>query len=149
MKTNCNGSSAIVKRDEYGFTFINFSFFIPISNQSFAFPLHIEQVFFSSCDSRERGWKIVLQKDPHGRRIVENIQTNPIEFDMFRVGNVDEYLGLQAPTFIQDSIQPTNVVGGCVVNVIDLVANFSNGEEDNGIDSLEDYATSDSNTWCA
>jgi hypothetical protein len=61
---------------------------------------------------------------------------------MFKIGNVDEYSSLQVPTSIQDSIQPTNVVGGCVVSVIDLVVNVSNGEEDNGVDSLEDYATS-------
>jgi hypothetical protein len=57
---------------------------------------------------------------------------------MFKVGNVDEYLGLQAPTSIQDSIQSTSVVGGCVVSVIDLIANVFSGEEENGIDSLED-----------
>jgi hypothetical protein len=27
----------------------------------------IQQVFVSRCDSRERGWKVVLQKDLHGR----------------------------------------------------------------------------------
>jgi hypothetical protein len=65
---------------------------------------------------------------------------------MFRVGNVDENSSLQAPTSIQDSIQPTNVVRGYVVSLIDLVVNVSNGEENNGVDSLEDYATSDFNT---
>ncbi len=90
-----------------------------------------------------------MWKDPRGKQIVENIQTNPIEFDMFKIGNVDEYSSLQVPTSIQDSIQPTNVVGGCVVSVIDLVVNVSNGEEDNGVDSLEDYATSYFDAWCA
>jgi hypothetical protein len=142
VKVNYNGSSAIVNPDEYVFTFVNFVSLIPILDQSFAFPLHVEPIFFSSCDSRERGWKIVLWKDPHGRRIVENIETNPIEFDMFRVGNANEYLGLQASTSIQDSIQPTNVVGVCVVSATNLVANVFSGEEENGVDSLEDYATS-------
>ncbi len=126
-----------------------FSFLIPISKQFFIFPLHVKQVFFSRCDSRERGWKIVLWKDVCGRWIVKYIQTDPIEFDLFRVGNVDENSSLQAPTSIQESIQPTNVVRGCVVSLIDLVVNDSNGEENNGVDNLEDYATSDSNTWCA
>jgi hypothetical protein len=65
---------------------------------------------------------------------------------MFKVGNVDEYIGLQAPTSIQNSIQPINVMGGCVVNGTNLVANVYSGEEENGIDSLKDYATSDSDT---
>ncbi len=42
------GNSATIKRDEYDFTLINFNFFIPISNASFVFPIHIEQVFFFS-----------------------------------------------------------------------------------------------------
>jgi hypothetical protein len=65
---------------------------------------------------------------------------------MFRVGNVDEYSCLQAPTSIQDSIEPTIVVGGCVFSVTDLVANVFSGEEENGIDSLEDHATNDFDT---
>ncbi len=112
-------------------------------------PLHVEQVFFSRCDSRERVWKIVLRKDFHGRQIVENIQIDPIEFDMFKVGNVDKYFGLQATTFIQDLVKPIDVVGGCVVSATDLVANVYNGKEENGVESLEDYATSNFDTWCA
>jgi hypothetical protein len=71
---------------------------------------------------------------------------DPIEFDMFKVGNVDKYFGIQVTTFIQDSIQPTNVVGGCVVCATCLVVNVSSGEEENGVESLEDYATSNSDT---
>jgi len=65
---------------------------------------------------------------------------------MFRVGNVDEYPSLQALTSIQDSIEPTNVVGGCVISVINLVANVFNGEEENGVDNLEDHAISNFDT---
>jgi hypothetical protein len=46
VKANYIGSNATIKRDEYGFTFVNFNSLIPISNQSFAFPIHVEQVFF-------------------------------------------------------------------------------------------------------
>jgi hypothetical protein len=67
VKVDYNESNATIKQDEYGFTFVNFSSLIPISNQSFVFPIHVEQVFFSSCDSRERGWKVVLQKDLCGQ----------------------------------------------------------------------------------
>jgi hypothetical protein len=58
VKVNYTRNNVIVKRDEYGFTIINFTSFIPISNQSFSFPLHVEQMFFS--DPKERGWKVVL-----------------------------------------------------------------------------------------
>jgi hypothetical protein len=37
-------------------------------------------------------------------------------------------------------------VGGCVVSATNLVANVYSGEEENGIESLEDYATSDFDT---
>jgi hypothetical protein len=66
MKTNYAESSATMKRDKYGFTIVNFGSLIPISNQSFNFPLHVDQVFFFN-DHKERGWKIVVKKEPCGR----------------------------------------------------------------------------------
>jgi hypothetical protein len=63
---------------------------------------------------------------------------------MFRVGNVDEYSGLQVPMSIQETIQPTNVIGGYIVNATDLVASCNEGEDDK-FDSLKDYASSNSN----
>jgi hypothetical protein len=68
---------------------------------------------------------------------------------MFKVGNVDEYSSLQAPNSIQDSIEPTNVLGGCVVNATNLIVNVFSGEEENEVGSLKEYATSDSDTSCA
>ncbi len=66
VKANYNGSNATIKQDEYGFVLVKFSYFIPISDQSFVFPLHVEQVFFPN-DARKRGWKVVLWKEPRGR----------------------------------------------------------------------------------
>jgi hypothetical protein len=65
VKANYIGSSATVKRDEYGFTFVNFVSLNPIYDQSFAFPLHVDQMFFSS-NPKERGWKMVLKKKQYG-----------------------------------------------------------------------------------
>jgi len=45
-----------MKRDEYVFTLVNFTSLIPISNQSFAFSLHVKQVFFAK-DPKEKGFK--------------------------------------------------------------------------------------------
>ncbi len=42
VKANYIGNNAMVKKDEYGFILVNFNSFIPISNQSFAFSIHVE-----------------------------------------------------------------------------------------------------------
>jgi hypothetical protein len=55
VKANYNGSKTTIKRDEYGFTLVDFTSFIPISNQSFAFTIHVEQVFSSK---RHKGKKL-------------------------------------------------------------------------------------------
>ncbi len=117
VKTNYIGSSAMVKWDEYGFTFIKFTSLIPIFNQSFAFPLHVDQMFFSN-DPKERGWKVVLKKEPHGKWVTEQVQFDPIEFDMFRPKNNDAYVGLQAPSSTDEAIQPTVIVEGSIVTIL-------------------------------
>jgi hypothetical protein len=68
VKTNYNGNRTTIKKDEYGFTFVDFTSLIPISNQFFAFVIHVKQVFFSK-DPKERSWKVILQKDLRGRCI--------------------------------------------------------------------------------
>jgi hypothetical protein len=55
VKANYNGSRTTIKRDEYDFTLLDFTSLIPISNQSFAFLIHVEQVFFSK---RHKGKKL-------------------------------------------------------------------------------------------
>jgi hypothetical protein len=72
VKANYNGSSATIKRDKYGFTLVNFTSFILILDQSFALLINMEQVFFSK-DPKERNWKVILWKDPHGRCIIEKV----------------------------------------------------------------------------
>jgi hypothetical protein len=42
VKANYIGNNAMVKRDEYGFAVVKFNSFIPISDQSFAFSIHVE-----------------------------------------------------------------------------------------------------------
>jgi len=59
VKTNYGGNSATMKQDEYNSILVNFNFLIRISDQSFVFPLHVDQVFFAS-DLKERRWKVVL-----------------------------------------------------------------------------------------
>ena len=44
---NMKGHGATMKHNEFGFNTINFERLILYSAQSFAFPLHIKQVFFA------------------------------------------------------------------------------------------------------
>jgi hypothetical protein len=67
VKANYNESNATIKQDKYDFTLVNFASLIPISYKSFVFPIHVEQMFLLGCDSRERGWKVVLRKEFHGQ----------------------------------------------------------------------------------
>ncbi len=95
--------------------------------------------FFFLVTKRERGWKLVLQKDPYGRWITEIIQVDLTKFDMFRLDNIDDYTCLQAPLSIQESIQPATIVGGSIVAPLYFIANEG---EDDGIDNTIKYATS-------
>ncbi len=137
------GSSATIKRDEYDFTFVNFNSFIPFSNASFVFPIHIEQVFFSK-DPKEKGWKVILQKDPLWRCVIGSVETNPINLDMFRIDNADRYIGLQALVFVPKSIQKVIVVGGLTITSVDLVVDGDVGMIDNNANNLKECGQSSS-----
>jgi hypothetical protein len=119
MKVNYTGSSAIVKRDEHNFTFVNFNSPIPIFDQSFAFPIHVEQVLFS-VDPKEKRWKVVLHKNPHGKLVIECVDSNPIDLDMFRIENDESYTSLQTPISIPEVTQTTTIVGRVPLMPIDL-----------------------------
>jgi hypothetical protein len=79
----------------------------------------VELVFFSS-DPKERGWKVVLQKDPHRRHITETIQIDAMKFDRFQLDNIDDYTGLQAFISIKDFIQLATIVGNSNVTPLDF-----------------------------
>jgi hypothetical protein len=64
---------------------------------------------------------------------------------MFRLENDDAYVGLHAPISIDESIQPIVIVGSFIVVAIDLVINVPNGGENDGAESVEEYATTFSN----
>jgi hypothetical protein len=52
-----------MKQDEYGFTLLKFDRVILYSVNSFAFPLHVQQIFFAN-EVDKYGWKVVLWKGP-------------------------------------------------------------------------------------
>ena len=68
VKANYRGRNATVKKDEWGFTMANFNSLVPFGYESFAFPVHCDQVFFSD-DEDEPGWRVVLRTEVRGRRI--------------------------------------------------------------------------------
>jgi hypothetical protein len=51
------------------------------------------------------------------------IQIDPMELDMFRLQDVDDYIGLQAPISIEELVQPTTIIRGVNVATIDVVGN--------------------------
>jgi len=71
---------------------------------------------------KERGWKVVLQKDPCGRCITNKVWANPMDFNMFTVEHVDWYVGLQTPQSIEKIVQPTIVMGGCPIKATSVMA---------------------------
>jgi len=46
---------------------------------------------------------------------------------MFKIGNVNEYSSLVALVSIQNIIQPTTNIGGCNLNVANLVVDDNSG----------------------
>ena len=103
MKANYRGRNATVKKDERGFTMANFNALVPHGYESFAFPIHCEQVFFSD-DEDEPGWKVVLRTEVRGRRIDSSIEEEE-DAQIFAMGRDSDYEGLRAPTDIPETNQ--------------------------------------------
>jgi hypothetical protein len=70
------GPRATMKRDEYGFTLVNIDRTIPYSSDSFAFPVHAQQVFFVD-DVAHPGWKVVLRKEARSVRVNSMAEGRP------------------------------------------------------------------------
>jgi hypothetical protein len=69
--------------------------------------------------------------------VIGNVQTNPINLDMFIIDNADTYIGLQALVFLPKSIQRAIVVGGVIITLVDLVVDGVVGMIDRNANSLE------------
>ena len=84
VMANMVGHNVTMKRDEYGFSLVNFDRLVSLSAESFAFLLHVEQVFFAD-DLNNHGWKVVLQKEPRGARVISTRNSLPdIGLPIFR-----------------------------------------------------------------
>ena len=71
-QVNSSGTRATMNCDEYGFTIFEVDRLIPYSAYSFAFPLHMQQVFFLD-DGGNDGWKIVLRRGPQSCRVPSKV----------------------------------------------------------------------------
>jgi hypothetical protein len=92
VKASTEGTNATVKRDEYGFTLAkvprNEN---PVGPESFAFPINVQQVFFSDKDG-DPDWKVVCRVDVRSRR-------SPLQFavddnEVLGIGRDDDFQGL-------------------------------------------------------
>ena len=91
-----------ITRDQYGFTVANFNRMDgKVHSNSFAFPLHCQQVFFSNDPTRP-GWKVVCRTDVRGRR--GQLQTNQSLPHIIDVGHDADFLGLQPQ---MEDVEPT------------------------------------------
>jgi hypothetical protein len=82
-----------IERDKYIFTVANFNHMdIRVHADSFAFPLHCQQVF-QYDDPLKHGWKVVLRTNVRGRRLA--IQHAQHAANVIAMGNDEDFRGLQ------------------------------------------------------
>ena len=109
VKANYRGRNATVKKDEWGFTLANFNTMVSYGYESFAFPVHCDQVFFLDEEDNP-GWKVVLRTDVRGRRVDSEMEEHD-EYPMFAMGADSNYEGLRAPDEVPE-INPEPLPSG-------------------------------------
>ena len=103
VKANYAGSNATVRKDRIGFTVANFNRMVPYGKESFAFPIQVQQVFFSD-DIRCPGWKVVCRTEVRGRRIDRH--AGGVDTDgLFALGRTEDHEGLQAQVTLPEEIE--------------------------------------------
>jgi hypothetical protein len=100
VKANYRGPSSIIKKDRWGFTVANFESLIQPGYESFAFPLHVDQVYFSRCPDMP-GWKVVIWTEVRGRRVVATPEEGE-ECEMFQLGRDVDHVSLRVPEDIPE-----------------------------------------------
>jgi hypothetical protein len=138
VMANMVGHNATMKRDEYGFSLVNFDRLVPLSAESFAFPLHVEQVFFAD-DLNNHGWKVVLRKEPRGARVVSNKDYMP-DIGCLSLGNVEEHCGL-VPASLDDDATPTDPILDEVVVLSsnEVVVALNTNEHESPFEDEDDF----------
>ena len=134
---NMKGDGATKKRNDYGFTIVNFERLSPYSAQSFALLLHIEQVFFAP-DEAKRGWEVVLRREARSVRSFSKHQVIE-EVQCISLGRTCDFPGLEAIGLDEDIIPKTPILGGAVEVASEVVAKALERlrEDDTSVDDLE------------
>jgi len=70
-----------------------------VNANSFAFPMHYQQVFFSD-DPHRRGWKVVCRTEVRGRR--GQLYVSEPTAVVINMGNDDDFHGLHPPVRAED-----------------------------------------------
>jgi hypothetical protein len=109
VKANYAGTNATVRKDRMGFTVANFNRMILYGKESFAFPIHVHQVFFSN-DLLCPGWKVVCRTEVRGRRIDKNACTESDD-GLFGLGRTADHEGLQAEVMFPEVHQASLATG--------------------------------------
>ena len=102
VRANYRGPNASVKRDKWGFTLANFQSCKPCNKDSFAFPKHCQQVFYSDAPEA-LGWRVVLRTEVRGRR-VDNSTPETEASMLFARGRDTDHDGLRPPHDISEQI---------------------------------------------
>jgi hypothetical protein len=125
VKANYRGRNVTVKKDEWGFTVANFNTMVPYGYESFAFPVHCDQVFFSD-EEGEPGWKVVLRTEVRGRRVDSEMEEHD-EIPMFAMGADSDFQGLRVPEEVPE-INPDPLPSGRNVRLNEVLN--EEGEEE-------------------
>ena len=128
MMVNMVGHNTTMKRDDYGFSLVDFDRLVPSSTESFAFPLHVEQVFFAD-NLNNHGWKVVLRKEPRGAKVVYEKISMP-DIGCLSLGNVEEQCGLVPASLDNDATPRDPILDEVVVLSSDQVVVVLNTNED-------------------
>jgi len=112
VKAHYRGRNATVKKDEWGFTMANFGAVVPFGYESFAFPIHCQQVFFSD-DEDDPTWKVVLRTEVRGRRH-DGASDEEHECSFFSMGSDVDFQGLQLPSEVQETYPNAASIGRSV-----------------------------------
>ena len=119
VKANYRGRNATMKKDEWGFTMANFGSLVPFAYESFAFPIHCYQIFFSN-DEDEPSWRVILRTEVRGRRVDSQMEQEE-ESEMFDMGRDDDFYGLRAAAELSGN--HPHLVGGGRNNEVNKVVN--------------------------
>jgi hypothetical protein len=102
-----------IEPDRYIFTVANFNHMDSrVHADSFAFPLHCQQVF-QSDDPLRRGWKVVLCTTVRGRCLA--IQHAQLAASVIAVGNDEDFRGLQPRIQETEPLRGLAATGGTYV----------------------------------